>query len=175
MSQTRTELRLSRGLMTDPKSLAEYEAACPGAAQIIIDNYVATTQDETKHRREMERLDQAHRMEMDKLTLSAETTHITAITNQGTRAQWMGLTIVLGTIGAGATTALAVNPIVGAAIIATGLGSAAVSFIFGRRHASESPTPAKQEPPREAPRVSAPSRPPELPSVPPPSDPPTKR
>jgi uncharacterized membrane protein len=106
------------GPLPPSSELQQYEQIAPGAAQAIIQNFLA----ESQHRREMEQKEQnldAHFLDR---TLKAHT--------QGLR---LALCSVILILGAGALFMLQGYPVEGASIIGSVIVGIAACFIYGSR------------------------------------------
>lgn len=115
------ELRASRGFMTDPQSLAQYERSSPGLAKEIWGAFRHDTQAEAEHRRAMERDSMEKQYQLEQRRLA-----------QGDRAQkFAALCFVVGTLLAAFALYLG-HPVVAVTTITAVLAALASTFIVGR-------------------------------------------
>src|SRR5262249_6312182 len=84
ISQYREEFRMSVGVLTDPRSLAEYEQVVPGYGAKILDKFFEQVAREQEHRHALERE-----------AMQVERAHDERTLRQGDRGQWMALTVAL--------------------------------------------------------------------------------
>lgn len=144
--QVYTEFRASAGVLTDPRSIAEYERAVPGAGQLILNEFFVQAQKEG-----------AHRQACEARVIDADIEQDRALMKQGYRAQMFGfIIVVLGFIMVGY--ALHLGYPFSASVIATAvLGSTATTFIYGRKKQADEviatqsnrETPPHQLPPKD--------------------------
>lgn|GEM_PF-3077136 len=133
------EMRASSGVLTDPRSIREYEQACPGLGMKILDQFFSQTAKEQDHRHAMENKAMANEVDQDKRLL-----------DQGDRAQRMGLFVVC--LGLSLVAFLFYKQQYAAGTTALGivLGSTVGSFIYGRKKQADEAianTKAEQQPP----------------------------
>jgi uncharacterized membrane protein len=129
------EVRFSQGVLTDPKSLQEYETACPGSAQLILTQYFKQTDAEQEHRHKLERL-----------TLEAEASYAAGVLRQGARGQRMALTVALVGLALVAWLAHTGQPVLAGVIGTLDLGGLVSVFIYGKRKQTEALASEENEP-----------------------------
>ena len=126
ISHVHEEVRVSVGVLTDPKSLAEYEAVAPGSATKILEKFFEQVTTEQKHRHAM-----------DQQLLATEKEHETKILHQGDRGQWMALTVALAGFVLVAWLAHIDKSVLAGLIGSLDLLGLVSVFIYGRKKQSE--------------------------------------
>jgi uncharacterized membrane protein len=112
------------GPLPPSTELQKYEQITPGAAQAIIENFLA----ESRHRREMQQKDQ---------NLDAHFLDRTIKTHS--KGLWFGLASVTLTLGVGTLFMLKGYPVEGASIIGSVIVGIAACFIYGSRGMKKQP------------------------------------
>ena len=126
VTMTRSEVRLSYGVLTDPKSLAEYEQVVPGYGAKILDTYLRQVDEERVHR---------HSVELRLLeSTQADTLHAQRLRSRG---QWMGLAVALAGFVLVGFLALIHQPWLAGVVAALDILSLVSAFIYGRKKQSE--------------------------------------
>jgi uncharacterized membrane protein len=128
------EFRMSVGVLTDPRSLAEYEQAVPGSGKAILDKFFQQTEREVAHRHAMEREAMQHELQHDQSVLK-----------QGDRGQWLGLIVALAGFILVAFFVQQGHPNTAAAFGAATLITLVSAFIYGRRKQTEEMLAEKQQ------------------------------
>ncbi|WP_437590233.1 DUF2335 domain-containing protein [Sorangium sp. So ce1000] len=84
VSHVHEEFRMSVGVLTDPKSLAEYEQVAPGYASKILDKFF-----------EQVALEQVHRHSLEREALATDREHEAKTIQQGDRGQFFAFLIAV--------------------------------------------------------------------------------
>jgi hypothetical protein len=84
LTRVESEYRMSIGVLTDPRSLAEYENAIPGAGKGILEKFYEQTAKEQQHRHEMTDRSLKHQCDIEQRQM-----------RQGDRGQLFGLIVAL--------------------------------------------------------------------------------
>jgi uncharacterized membrane protein len=124
--QVHEEFRMSVGVLTDPKSLAEYEQAAPGSAAKILEKFFDQVGREQEHRHAIEREQLASAKEYD---VHAQ--------RQGDRGQWMALVVaIVGFVLVGWLAYIKEAALAG--VIGTlDLGGLVSVFVYGKKKQTE--------------------------------------
>jgi uncharacterized membrane protein len=117
---------MSVGLLTDPRSLAEYEQAVPGAGKAILDKFFEQTTREIEHRHAIERE-----------AMEQEREHGQALLKQGDRGQWLGLTVALAGFALVGYVSYLGHPVTAAVIGSLDILGLVSVFIYGRHKQAE--------------------------------------
>jgi hypothetical protein len=126
---TREEFRVSFGVMTDPRSIAEYENAIPGAGAKILESFFEQTRIELAHR---------HKIESEESALGAEFMRKTM--RQGDRGQWMAFLIALAGFVVVGWLAHLDKPWLAGVVAVLDIGGLVSVFIYGKKKTVESET-----------------------------------
>lgn len=127
-------VRVSRGVLTDPQSLREYEATFPGAGKMILDRYFAEVEAEQQHRRAMDRLNQ-----------QTEAGQVDRILTQGDRGQWMAFVVAVFGLVLTAFLALLGQPELAGVLLVVDLGGLVGVFIYGKKKQAAAASETEQE------------------------------
>jgi len=120
------QIRASRGVMTDPQSIGEYERSVQGSGIKILEKFFEEAGKESDHRREME-----------KVAITAEIADNGRHMDQGDRAQRFALVIVLCALALAAFCAHKGQFVIAGGIVTAAFSGVVATFIYGRKKQTE--------------------------------------
>ena len=122
IERVQEELRMSRGVLTDPRSIAEYNAACPGAGMRILDEFFSSAHKQREHRESMQRRHMEAQIDLDK---QGE--------RHAERGQLMAFALAVLCLGSAVFLAHIGQPLLAGTIATTSMLSLVSAFIYGRK------------------------------------------